>query len=72
MNNLTSQKSDFDKILNILCEGVERAIDENKIIELEYKQKLLAMSSFLEFIKAGAQIKMEVNEEGKPTFVVNM
>lgn len=72
MNNLNSQKDDFDKILSILCEGVGRAIDENKIIEVKYKQKLLAISSFLEFIKAGAQVKMELSEEGKPIFIINM
>lgn len=72
MNNLDSQKDNFNKILSILCDGVERAISENKIIELQYKQKLLAISSFLEFVQAGADIRMEIGDDGKPKFIVNM
>ena len=71
-NKLNTDKENFDKILSILTDGVDRAIGENKVIDIEYKSKLLAVSAFLNFVKEGARIKLDVSDDGKPIFIVNM
>lgn len=71
-NKLNIDKENFDKILSILTDGVDRAIGENKVIDIEYKSKLLAVSAFLNFVKEGACIKLDVSDDGKPIFIINM
>ncbi len=64
------EKEEFNNVLESLCSGLDTIIDKEIFQELEYKQKLYAISSFLEFIKTGAEIKVLPFEDNKATFIL--
>jgi hypothetical protein len=63
-------EEDLNEVLEFLCESVKRVIDSEKIEDIKCKQKIYCISSFLEFIKAGADIKVLPFEDGKATFEI--
>lgn len=70
MNNQENQ--DFDKLINTLCDGINNLIENNKFVSIKNKQRITAVSAFLEFIKAGADVEAPVIEGDKVKFTVVM
>lgn len=62
----------FEKTLQVLCESMNKKIYSNQINSVRYKQKILALASFLEFIKAGANVSVETQEDNKITFIIGL
>lgn len=67
-----SDKDNFELLINFLCNNLQSIISKEVIQEKRYKQKLYAVSSFLEFIKAGASVSVLPVENGKVMFVIDM
>ncbi len=48
---------EMEEIYEQICGILDEAIDGEKITNIEDRQKLLALSSFAEFLRAGADVK---------------
>ncbi len=70
MSNM--EDKEFEKLINTLCDGVNTLIENNKFLLISNKKKLSAISAFLEFIKAGADVEAPVIEGEKVKFTVVM
>lgn len=68
----TDQTEYFEKTLQTLCYLTSQIMQSNKINSTEYKQKIFALASFLEFIKAGADVSVETRNDNKINFVINL
>jgi len=66
-----SEKRKFNEFIGSLCNQMDNIIDKNVFCDIEYKQKTYAISSFLEFIKAGSDVKVLPIENNKATFIIN-
>lgn len=62
----------FDKALQMLCNSINQIMESKKINSTEHKQKMYAVASFLEFIKAGADINVETQKDNKISFIFNL
>ena len=58
----------FDKTLQMFCYLANQVMNSSEISSVKYKQKMCAITSFLEFIKAGADISVENKTDDKVTF----
>ncbi len=54
MNN---SQYNFDKLISQISEALDFSIENANITDKVLRQKLFALSSFVEFIKAGADIQ---------------
>lgn len=62
----------FNKVLTVLCSELDKIITSNVFDSTVNKQKISAISSFLEFIKAGADISVLPIDDNKATYIVEM
>lgn len=54
-----SEQQKYDELLDNICNSLDRAIEDETITDLAIRQKLSALSSFAEFIKAGADVRLD-------------
>ena len=54
MNN---SQYNFDKLISQICEALDFSIENANITDKVLRQKLFTLSSFVEFMKAGADIQ---------------
>ena len=62
----------FYEFLNILCSAADDFIDKNDQSDLLINKKIFAISSFLEFLKAGADVDTFPIEGNDVTFVIKL
>lgn len=58
--------------IKTLCDIMDKVLKSGNINTIESKQKLCAISSFLEFLKAGADVTTETLENNMLAFIINM
>ena len=71
MNN-NEEKITINEVVSLLCNYTEKIINSGSITSVEDKQKIYAIVSFLEFIKAGADITTETIDSNTVSFIINM
>lgn len=71
MNN-NEEKITINEVVSLLCNYTEKIINSGSITSVEGKQKIYAIVSFLEFIKAGADITTETIDSNTVSFIINM
>lgn len=62
----------FNKVLTVLCSELDKLIASNEFESNANRQKISAISSFLEFIKDGADISVLPIDYNKATYIVEM
>jgi len=62
----------YDKLLQVMCNELDKVVDKNIFIDVKYKKNVIAISSFLEFLKAGATIETNLTEDSKVEFILKM
>ena len=62
----------YDKLLNYMCNELDKVIDKNIFVDVKYKKNVMAISSFLEFLRAGATIETKLTENNKIEFILKM
>lgn len=68
----TEEKKYINEAMNLLCDVADKIINSGSINSIEGKQKMYAIASFLEFIKAGADITTETKNSNTVAFIINM
>ncbi|MBQ7140219.1 MAG: hypothetical protein IJO32_01795 [Bacilli bacterium] len=71
MNNINENEK-FTEYLSHLCKNIDSVIEKDIYKEYAIKQKLYALSSFIEFLKAGASLDVLPIENEKVTFIINI
>ena len=71
MRNAEEEKY-INEAINLLCDVADKIINSGNINSIEGKQKMYAIASFLEFIKAGADITTETIDSNTVSFIINM
>ncbi len=62
MNKQEEKEIEYtNEVMNVLCNVANNVLNSGNINSIEGKQKMYAIASFLEFIKAGFNELMEMN-----------
>ena len=70
--NEEKEKQYVNEIMNVLCNVTDNVLNANGLNSAENKQKMYAIASFLEFIKAGANVTTETIDSNTISFIINM
>lgn len=70
--NEEKEKQYVNEIMNILCNVTDNILNSNNLNIIKNKQKMYAIASFLEFIKAGADVTTETIDSNTISFIINM
>ena len=70
--SIEKEKQYINKKIDELCNIVNNVMSTNDLSNIENKQKMYAILSFLEFIKAGADITPKPIDSNSVSFIVNM
>lgn len=62
----------YHNLLKSLCDGLDKIIEDNTFQDVEYKKNVTTISSFLEFLKAGASVTSEFVGDKKINFTIEM
>lgn len=62
----------MNESINVLCDIADRILNSGNINSVSAKQKMCAVASFLEFVKAGADITAETKDSNSVSFIINM
>lgn len=73
MNQNEEKEREYtNEVINVLCNVADNVLNSGNINSIEGKQKMCAVASFLEFIKAGADITTETKDSNTVSFIINM
>ncbi len=67
-----SENIEFYNFIKCLSNYIDDVIKKNTFESNEYKQKLYAISSFIEFLNAGASVRVLPIENNNISFVISM
>lgn len=70
--NEEKEKQYVNEIMNVLCNITDNILNSDILNSIENKQKMYAIASFLEFIKAGADVTTETIDSNTISFIINM
>lgn len=62
----------INETMDALCSIVSNILNSGNLNNIENKQKMYATASFLEFIKAGADVTTETKNSNTVAFIINM
>lgn len=66
------EKQYVNDTIKTLCDIMDKVLNSGDINTITGKQKLCAISSFLEFLRAGADVTTETLENNMLAFIINM
>lgn len=73
MNKQEEKEIEYtNEVMNVLCNVANNVLNSGNINSIEGKQKMYAIASFLEFIKAGADVTTETIDSDTVSFIINI
>lgn len=62
----------FNSTLNHICRTLDSAINSDEITDMRLRQKLFALSSFVEFLSAGADVETNGIKDNIATYNIKL